>query len=94
MGIEREKIDVNTIHGFIVDFDDEWVLLQRVFDFYVDGWVFLRRGDISVIQSKPTEVFRRHGWKRRALWSEWTLPVGYLGEESSQCFVVLRAIKW
>ena len=59
MGIEREKIDVNTIHGFIVDFDDEWVLLQRVFDFYVDGWVFLRRGDISVIQSKPTEVFQK-----------------------------------
>ena len=59
VGIEREKIDVNTIHGFIVDLEDEWVLLQRVFDFYADGWVLLRRGDISVLQSKPTEVFQR-----------------------------------
>ena len=59
VSIDREKISKNTIQGFIVDFDDEWILLHYVYDFQVDGWLMLRRYDITALQSKTTDVFQK-----------------------------------
>ena len=59
VNVARERIDPNMIHGFIVDFDDQWILLKREYDFYIDGWVLLRIEDISSLESTPTCEFQK-----------------------------------
>ncbi|MBK1791703.1 hypothetical protein [Persicirhabdus sediminis] len=57
--ITRERIDSNDIHGFIVDYDDQWILLKREYDFHIDGWLLLRIADISALKSTPTNEFQK-----------------------------------
>ena len=59
VSVNRELIDPNALHGFILDFNDEWILMQRVFDFYIDGFIMVRRADITALQSKTTDVFQK-----------------------------------
>lgn len=59
VSIDRELIDPNTLHGFIVDFDDDWLMVQREYDFRLDGWLFLRRSNITNIRSTDTNVFQK-----------------------------------
>ncbi|MFC0018326.1 hypothetical protein [Roseibacillus persicicus] len=59
VSVERARIDSNAVHGFIIDFDEDWILLQHVYDFFIDGWVLLRRSPITKISSKATDSFHK-----------------------------------
>ncbi len=57
--IEREEIDEQAIHGFVVDFDNEWLLVKKEFDFHIDGWLLLRIADVTRIDSSATNEFQK-----------------------------------
>lgn len=56
--IKREKIDENKIQGFLLDYSQELVLIQYVYDFRLDGLLALRLSDITSIESTKTDVFQ------------------------------------
>lgn len=49
VALVREGVDENPLDGFILDYDEEWILVQRVFEFIFDGVTLVRRGDVSSI---------------------------------------------
>ncbi|MCW1926231.1 hypothetical protein OKA05_26980 [Luteolibacter arcticus] len=57
VSLTREEIDPHTIHGFIVDFDEDWTALQYVYDFHLDGYLFLRRADLTSLKAGATDAF-------------------------------------
>ncbi len=59
VSVAREEIDDDTIQGFIVDFDSRWVVLQRIDDFCHDGLLFLRKADLTAIESRATDRFQK-----------------------------------
>lgn len=58
VSIERDDKDEQSIHGFILAYSDELILLQYVYDFTLDGLLVLRVGDITSIESDEIDVFQ------------------------------------
>jgi hypothetical protein len=59
VSIRRSKIDANFIQAFVLDSSDELVALQYVYDFNLDGLMFLRVEDITEIRSSVTDKFQK-----------------------------------
>ena len=57
--VEREELDDNPLHGFILDFNDEWIALQKEYDFQIDGIVLLRRADLTTLTHGKTNEFQK-----------------------------------
>ena len=59
VSISRDKIDRETIQGFIIDFDHEWLMIHQVYDFFIDSIRLLRISTITALQSKTIDVFQK-----------------------------------
>jgi hypothetical protein len=59
VSIRRAAVDEHPIQAFIVDFSKELVLLQKVYDFCLDGFLLLRRADLTSVKAGSTEQFQR-----------------------------------
>jgi hypothetical protein len=55
----RDKIDTHSIQGFILACSKTLVLLQYVYDFQPDGFLLLRRKDITQLKSGDSNRFQR-----------------------------------
>jgi hypothetical protein len=60
VSLTRDKIDSATLQGFVVDYDADWIALQNVHDFYLDGYLFVRREDLTSMNCRATDAFQRH----------------------------------
>jgi hypothetical protein len=60
VSLTRDKINSATIQGFIVDYDAEWIMLQYIYDFYLDGYLLLRRSDLTSLNCPASDAFQRH----------------------------------
>ena len=60
VSLTRDKIDSATLQGFVVDYDTDWIALQYVHDFYLDGYLFVRRADLTSMKCRATDAFQRH----------------------------------
>lgn len=60
VSLTREKIDSNTVQGFIVDYNDQWLVLQYIYDFHLDGFLLLRREDLTSLNCRATDAFQHH----------------------------------
>lgn len=59
VSIRRANIDGFSIQGFLLDFSDTLILLQYVYDFRLDGYMVLRRRDISKLNASATDRFQK-----------------------------------
>ncbi len=50
ISIQREDIDENEMHGFILDFNKEWLLMIKEYDFMFDGFMMVKREFVSAIK--------------------------------------------
>jgi len=57
--IGRELIDDVGSHGFILDFNEEWVMLMTENDFLLDGVKLLRRKDTTSLKCGETQAFQK-----------------------------------
>jgi hypothetical protein len=57
--ITRDKVDTNKIHGFILGYSKELLLLQSIFDFRLDDYSIININDISKIGSGATSRFQQ-----------------------------------
>lgn len=58
ISIERDKIDDNSIQGFLLEYSNELILIQYIYDFNLDGLMILRRNDITKIKSNATDILQ------------------------------------
>lgn len=59
VSIRRDGCDDRKIQAFVIHFTDTLVLLQYIFDFYVDGIMLLRLVDITSIETTVTDEFQK-----------------------------------
>lgn len=59
INIRREKIAHRSLQAFPIAFSQEILCVYYVCDFRLDGILFLRRSDISSIDSRATDRFQR-----------------------------------
>lgn len=59
ISLRRDRIDDNTIQGFIIGASDELVLLQYVCDFRLDGLMVLAVSDVTEVRCTATDRFQR-----------------------------------
>ena len=59
VSLTRNKIDQAKIQGFLLDYNDDWIALQYIHDFYVDGYLLLRRSDLTSLDCRSTDTFQR-----------------------------------
>lgn len=55
----REDLDDNDLHGFIIDFNQKWVLIQKEYDFIFDGFLLVKREFITAIRHGSTQKFHK-----------------------------------
>jgi len=67
VSIRRDAIDGNAIQGFILDASNELIALQYVYDFNLDGLMFLRVEDITEVKSSTTDKFQKGLLKKEGL---------------------------
>jgi hypothetical protein len=67
VSIRRNKIDPNSIQAFILAFSEHLVALQYVYDFNLDGLMFLRVKDITELKSSATGAFQKGLLKQEGL---------------------------
>ncbi len=59
VSIRRAKVDANSMQGFLLAYSEDLLLLQYVFDFHLDGYLVVRRRDISELKSGKTNQFQK-----------------------------------
>ena len=59
VSLKRDSVDDQKIQGFVLGTSEKLVLLQYVFDFYLDGLMVLRTEDISEIVRTKTDSFQQ-----------------------------------
>jgi len=57
--VRRAGVDAHYIQGFILNFSHDLVLLHYVFDFHLDGFLLLRRSDLTSVEVRKTDRFKR-----------------------------------
>lgn len=84
VSVARGEIDGNTLQGFVVDYDADWIVLQYIHDFYLDGYLLLRRADLTSMNCRATDAFQRHLLEAEGILDNvdfaFCLPVGGLSE--------------
>ncbi len=58
VSVRRARIDSLSIQGFVLAFSKALVLLQYVYDFHLDGFMVLRRTDITGLKAGNTDRFQ------------------------------------
>ena len=58
ISIRRGNIDGHKIQGFLLDYSEELILINYVYDFILDGLMVLRRSDISEIKTDKTALLQ------------------------------------
>ena len=76
VSICRDNIDANKIHGFILDYSKNFILLHHVYDFHLDGLLVLRINDITEICSNKTDAFQTQLLKDEGLFDQIDFNVG------------------
>ena len=66
--IERLKIDPNRLHGVVVAESEELLLIQREYDFEFDGYVAVRRRDITRSYPSESNAYCEELMKKEGLW--------------------------
>lgn len=56
--IIRDNLNTANLHGFILAYSPDFLLIQYVYDFRIDGLMVLRRKDISEIKTSKTDEFQ------------------------------------
>ncbi|MGJ8655078.1 MAG: hypothetical protein ACSHX6_01405 [Akkermansiaceae bacterium] len=59
VALMREDLDDNDLHGFIIDFNKKWVLIQKEYDFIFDGFLLVKREFITAIKHGSTQKFHK-----------------------------------
>lgn len=59
ISLRRAAIDGNSIQGFVLDCSETLLLLQYVYDFRLDGFMVLRREDITALKADDTNRFQQ-----------------------------------
>jgi len=67
VSIRRDDIDDAAIQGYVLGLSQELVALQYVYDFHLDGLLFLRTGDITDVNCSRTDRFQRELLSREGL---------------------------
>lgn len=70
VSISRAEIDSLSIQGCILACSEALVLLQYVFDFRLDGFMLLRRKDITELKSGKTNRFQQYLLESEGLWDQ------------------------
>jgi hypothetical protein len=65
--IQRDGINDNPLYGFILQFNDRFVLLAQEYDFYMDGWMILERRFITKIEYPRSSRFHKSMLERESL---------------------------
>lgn len=58
VSIRRDGLDANSIQAFVLDCSAQLVALQYIYDFKLDGLLFLRVEDITEVRSSVTDIFQ------------------------------------
>lgn len=48
--IIRRKMGMSNIHGYLLDGSREWLLVQNIYDFHLNGYSIIRRKDIKKLR--------------------------------------------
>ena len=67
VSIRRGEIDENAIQGFLLESSEELIALQYVYDFNLDGLMFLRVEDITEVKCSKTGKFQKELLKKEGL---------------------------
>lgn len=59
VSLRRTAVDGRLIQGFVLDYSESLLLLQYVSDFHLDGFMLLRREDITELKVGDTDHFQR-----------------------------------
>jgi hypothetical protein len=65
---ERRQIDPNRLYGLVVAESKSLILIQRECDFQFDGYVVIRRRDISKSYSSDSNSYSEHLMRKEGLW--------------------------
>ncbi len=65
---ERLKIDSNRLYGVVVAESDELLLIQHAYDFEFDGYIAIRRRDITKSYSSESNDYCEALMKNEGLW--------------------------
>lgn len=68
--VEREEIEEDSLQGFVLGCDGTWVAMQRVYDFRLDGLMFVRLEDLTAMTSGETDIFQRKLLEEEGLLAE------------------------
>ncbi|WP_411846048.1 hypothetical protein AAFN60_21290 [Roseibacillus persicicus] len=60
VSVTRDEIDSQTMQGFVIDHDGQWILFSYIYDFRPDGVVALRVSDLTSMTCRATDAFQRH----------------------------------
>ena len=55
--IRRDDIDENALDGFILGFSAKFILLAKVYDFIMDGWLVLNRKFVTGVKSTQSDRY-------------------------------------
>ena len=59
VSIWRAKVDSHSQQAFLLAYSEELLLVQYVYDFHLDGYLLLRRRDISELKLGKTNPFQK-----------------------------------
>ena len=65
---ERLNIDMNRLYGVVVAESSELLLIQHAYDFEFDGYVAIRRRDITKSYSSESDAYWELLMKKEGLW--------------------------
>lgn len=57
--IRRKEIDSRSLQAIPIRYSDNLLLVQYIYNFYVDGQLVLRRKDITSMESRATDRFQQ-----------------------------------
>jgi hypothetical protein len=72
---ERRKIDPHRLYGAIVAESEELLLIQRMYDFDFDGYMVIRRRDITKSYSSDSDAYCEQLMRDEGLWKTPTKAV-------------------
>ncbi len=67
VSVHRRDVDESGIQGFLVGLSDDFLALEYVYDFQVDGLMVLRRSDITNVQRTGTDQFQESLLKKEGI---------------------------
>jgi hypothetical protein len=65
---ERRQIDPNRLHGLVVSESKTLILIQYEYDFQFDGYMVIRRRDVSKLYSPDSNSYCERLMRKEGLW--------------------------